>query len=516
VHFESIARVLAGFAAFFTLAQCVPLAIALGETLPEGSPHSPLSGFVASMVTGLLVSALLWFGGKDKSTPVFRKESVAIAGLAWLLAAVMGALPFQWSGVLPLWSDAIFECVSGLTTCGGTVLGTANNPTPENTPASILLWRALLQWLGGLGVVLLFGLLLGSGGSNRRLLTVESVAITTDRDQPRASSQARAVMWCYLSLTAACAVCLVATGLSWFDAICHSFATVATGGYSTKSSIAVFDNVPAEVVLSTFMFIGGCSFAALAATARSGLLSGDSFLRSAEFRVYAAFTFAAVALVTANLMAEGLDLLFALRISSFNVISVISCCGFATSDFQAWPPLSITILLVSLLVGGCSGSAAGGFKQIRLVVCLKLIGYTVRQYVRPRSVERIKLDGEPLPAAAISSILAVVLLWIFCVFAFAAAYATDDRIGFLGALSSSASMQANAGPAIAPIDPSSADAALRSVGVAAKTLGPNIGPLCGFGDLSSWMKLLMSFQMVLGRLELLTLIALLMPRFWRS
>ncbi len=515
MHFASIARVLAGFAAFFSLAQIIPLAIALSETMPDASNYSPLGGFVGSIVTGLLVSGLLWLGGVGKPTPVYRKESVAIAGLAWLLAAVMGALPFQWSGVLPSWVDAIFECVSGLTTCGGTVLGTAGNPTPENTPASILLWRALLQWLGGLGVVLLFGLLLGSGGSSRRLLTVESVAIATDRDQPRASSQARAVMWCYLGLTVACAVSLVATGLSWFDAVCHSFATVATGGYSTKSSIAVFDNVPAEVVLTTFMFVGGCSFAALAATARRGLGSQDSIVRSAEFRVYSLFTLGAVAIVTANLVAKGLDLAFALRISSFNVVSVISCCGFATSDFQAWPPLSITILLMSLLVGGCSGSAAGGFKQIRLVVCLKLIGYTLRQYVRPRSVERIKLDGEPLPAAVISSILAVVLLWIFCVFAFAAAYATDDRIGFLGALSSSASMQANAGPAIAPIDPATADAALRTVGVAAQTLGPNIGPLCGFGDLSAWMKLLMSFQMVLGRLELLTLLAVLMPRFWR-
>ncbi|MEQ1634371.1 MAG: hypothetical protein ABL997_18460, partial [Planctomycetota bacterium] len=152
---------------------------------------------------------------------------------------------------------------------------------------------------------------------------------------------------------------------------------------------------------------------------------------------------------------------------------------------------------------------------IRLVVCLKLIGYTLRQYVRPRSVERLKLDGEVLPAAAVSSVLAVVLLWIFCVIGFAAIYAIDDRIGFLGALSTSASMQANAGPAIAPIDPASARAALDAVGVAATTLGPNIGPLCGFGDLSGAAKLLMAFQMVLGRLELLTLLALLMPGFWR-
>ncbi len=515
MQFASIARVLAGFAAFFSLAQFIPLVTAMGETIPDGAPYSPLGGFFASIVIGLLVSALLWVGSRGKPTPVYRKEAVAIAGMAWLLAAVMGALPFQWSGVLPSLADAVFECVSGLTTCGGTVLGTAGNPTPENTPASILLWRALLQWLGGLGVVLLFGMLLGSGGSSRRLLTVESVAIATDHDQPRASSQARAVMFCYLALTVACAVSLAATGLSWFDAVCHSFATVATGGYSTKSSIAVFDNVPAEIVLTTFMFIGGCSFAALAASARDRFSGSDSILRSAEFRAYTTFTIGAVAIVTASLVAEGLDLQFALRIASFNVVSVISCCGFATSDFQAWPPLCITILLMSLIVGGCSGSAAGGFKQIRLVVCLKLIGYTLRQYVRPRSVERIKLDGDPVPAAVISSILAVVLLWIFCVFAFAAIYATDGRIGFLGALSASASMQANAGPAIAPIEPASADAALRAVGVAAKTLGPNIGPLCGFGDLSPWMKLMMSFQMVLGRLELLTLLAVLMPRFWR-
>lgn len=515
MHFAPVARVLAGFTSFFAVAQVVPLALACFETLPDGAQQSPIAGFAFSIAIGLSVSALLWMASRGTRRTVYRKEAIAVAGLSWVLAGVLGALPFQWSGLLPTWIDAVFECVSGLTTCGGTMLGTAGNPTPEATAQSLLLWRALLQWLGGLGVVLFFGLLLGSSGSGHRLLTVESVGIAVDNDQPRATDQARVVALCYGLLTLACALALALTGIPIFDAVCHAMTTMATGGYSTKSSIAVFDNVPAEVVLTTFMFVGGCSFAAMAAAARSGFRGEDSLWRSAEFRTYTAFTVVAVALVTWNLLAEGVALAHALRVSSFNVVSVISCCGFATADFQAWPPLSITILLVSLLVGGCSGSAAGGFKQIRLVVCLKLIGFTLRQYVRPRAVERLKLDGEVLPAAGVSSVLAVVLLWILCVVLFAAFYAVDDRIGFLGALSTSASMQANAGPAMAAIDPASATAALHEVGVAATTLGPNIGPLCGYGDLSALSKLVMSFQMVLGRLELLTLLAVLTPGFWR-
>jgi trk system potassium uptake protein TrkH len=508
VDLAQVARVLASFTALFTAVQVVPLIVAMTE-----APHAhvrPLTGFGWGIGIGAAVAALLWLAGRRAQGRLFRKETIAIAGFS----CVVGAIPLQWSGLLPDGIDAVFESVSGLTTCGGTVLGSAGLPTPEDTPESLLLWRALLQWVGGLGIVLLFALLLG-GSQGRHLLTAESVAIQLDPDQPRAISHARLVTLVYCGLTAACTLALMLAGLRLLDAVCHAFTTLATGGFSTRTSIASFHNLAVEIVLTFFMYVGGCSFAAIGALARGGLRAEGGLLRSEEFRLYTAITVLAVGLVTLNLAGAGVPFGSALRMASFNVVSTLSCCGYATADFQAWPSLSIVVLIACLLVGGCSGSAAGGFKQVRLLVTLKLLGFTLRQFVRPRSVERLKFGGEPMPAAAVSSMLAVVLCWVLAVLVGTAILACDDRLGFLGALSTSASMQANAGPAIASVDPASVPAALFQQGVAAATLGPNIGPFGGYGELHGWAKLWMCLQMVLGRLELLTLLALVSPSFWR-
>lgn len=515
MNYARVCRVLAAFVVFFSLAQLAPLAVALWEAPRPGIV--PIAGLTWSIGIGLVVAGLLAMAGRGAEHSFYRKETICVAGVSWFLASLLGAIPYEWSGLLPDSADALFESVSGLTTCGGTVLGCAGNPTPEATPESLLLWRALQQWLGGIGIVLIFVALLPSMGSaSKQLLTAESVGVGNDAYQPRIRAQARGVAIVYVTLTAMCiALLMLVGGMNLFESICHAFSALATGGYSTRSTVGAFQNLGVEVVLTIFMFLGGMSFVGMAVAARDGWHGFVELLRGSEFRIYAVFTALAIGIVTEELVRAGLTPGEALRQASFNVVSMLSCCGFATADFQAWPALCLIVIWTCTMVGGCTGSAAGGLKQVRLLVCLKLLAYSLRQFVRPKSVERLRLDGVVLPAATVSSILAMVLLWLLTVLVGGMALALDQRLSFVGALSASASMLGNCGPAMTTVVPAVLQNAPPAIGVMVETVGPNIGPLAGYGDLSTWAKLLMSFEMVLGRLELLTLLALFSPTFWR-
>lgn len=514
VNFAAVSRVLAGFVAFFTLAQLAPFALALWE--PANERGSATAGFAGSLSLGTVAVALLWIGGRGAVGGFYRRETLCVAGFAWVLASVLGAVPFQWSGLLPDACDALFESVSGLTTCGGTVLGSAGNPTPEQTPGSLLLWRALLQWLGGIGIVLIFVALLPAGAANKHLMTAEAVGVANDGYQPRVLHQARWIVAVYVLLTAVCAGALMLVGgMGWLDATCHACTCLATGGYSTKTSVAVFQDLGAELVLTLFMFVGGCSFTLLAGVLREGWSGVRGLVRGGEFRLYTAVTVLAVLATALDLVRAGKELGAALREASFNVVSMLSCCGFATADFQAWPPLSLLVIFACTMMGGCSGSAAGGMKMVRVLVCLRLFAFTLRTYVQPKRVDRLRLDDEVLPAAVVSSIVAMVLMWLATILVGAFVIAWEQKLSFVGALTASASMLGNCGPAMAMVDPAAVAAGLPELGQGVATVGPNIGPFGGFGDLAGWTKLWMSFEMVLGRLELLPLLALLSPGFWR-
>lgn len=516
MNVAQVAHLLAGFAGLLTLAQIPPLVFALQEQAPPNL--SPVAGFLASVAVGAIVTTLLWRAGRRRRGEFYRKEAIAVAGLSWLLAGLLGAIPFVWSGLLLDPVDAIFEATSGLTTTGATVLGSGDNMAIAAVPRSLLLWRALTHWIGGIGIVLVFVALLPAMGiAGKNLLSSESVSVGTESFQLRANEKARLVGAIYLTLTALCTVLLVLVGdFGWFEAVCQAFSAVATGGYATRASIADFDSLGGEIVLMVFMFLGGASFAFVATNWRSGWRTAVALVRSGEFRMYALVSLLVVAALAATLLREGLPLGTSLRQASFNGISVLTSTGFATADFQAWPAFAKLVLFCAMFIGGCSGSTAGGMKQVRVLVTLKLIAYSVRRFVRPKSVERLKLDDEVLPAAVISSILTVVLLWLVCVGLGALAYALDDRLNFVAALTASASMQGSCGPALTLVDPASAAEVLQHGGTAATLAGaPNIGPMGGYGELAGWTKLLMVFQMVLGRLELLTVLALFSPSLWR-
>lgn len=517
MNLGQVARMLAGFAGFFTLAQLPPLAMAILET--NGTRTTAVGGFLASILIGTVVAFLLWRAGRDEHGQVYRKEAIAVAGLSWLLAGVLGAIPFQWSGLLPDPIDAVFETVSGLTSTGATVLGSGPNPPVPDTLPSLLLWRALLQWIGGIGIILVFVALLPAMGiTGKNLLTSESVVVSTDSYQPRAIEKARLIARIYVGMTAACALLLVVLGnYSWFDAICHAFTAMATGGFSTRASISEFDSLPGEIVLTVFMFLAGASFAYVASNWRAGWRVVPSLLRSGEFRLYALTTVGVIAACMIALLRHGHSFGTALRQATFNTVSVLTSTGYATADFQAWPATATLALFAAMIVGGCAGSTAGGIKQVRMLVIFKLVGYTIRHFVRPKRIERLMLDNEVLPAAVISSILAVVLMWLLAIAAGAFLISLDARMNFMAALTASATMMGNCGPALTLVDPVSATHVLQAgTGVADTLAGtPNIGPLGGFGELFGWTKVVMTLQMLLGRLELLTVLALFSPSFWK-
>lgn len=504
VNLGQVARILAGFALFYSLLQAIPLAVALKETPAEGI--DAVSGFLSSMVLGLASGLLLWLAGRKPAHGFFRKEGIAVVGLAWALAIVLGALPFQWSHALPNPADAVFETVSGLTTTGASVFNTGGNVKVSQLPDSILLWRAMLQWFGGMGVILVFVALLPAMGiTGKNLLASEQVGVASEGFQPRMLDQARVLLRVYVVMTALCTVLLVNVGgIDWFESVCHSFTTLATGGFSTRDgSVGEFGSVGAEVVLTVFMFLGGCNFALLAACVRSRPVGPWALFRNPEFRWYLAITATLVIAGTLGLVASGSTPVTALRHASFNVVSVFTSTGFATVDFQLWPQFVLALMIGSMVVGACTGSTAGGIKTFRFLVCLKLVAYTVRHYVRPRSVERVKFGNDTLPAALISGVVALVLVWVIALFLGTALLLLDTRMPFLSALSTSASMLGCCGPAICPIDTSGA------------VIGPDLGPMGAYGALHGWAKMLCSALMLLGRLEFLLPLALCAPSLWR-
>jgi len=516
MNLPQVARMMAGFAALLTLAQVPPLVVALREA--PSVRCSPVAGFLASLVVGAVVALLLYLGGRRTTGQTFRREAIAVAGLSWFLASLLGAIPFLWSGLLPDPIDAVFEAASGFTTTGASVLGSGTNCAVADVPPSLLLWRAMTQWLGGIGIVLIFvALLPAMGVTGKNLLASESAGVGTDSYQPRAIAKARVVAGIYVALTAACVTLLVfAGGYGLFDAVCQAFATLATGGFTTRASIQEFHSLGGEIVLLSFMFVAGCSFGAMATQWRDGWRGLAALLRTGEFRIYAIVTAAVIAVLALSLLCAGVPFGSALRQAAFNGVSVLTSTGFATADYQAWPAAALVVLFFAMLVGGCSGSTAGGIKQVRLLVVLKLLAYTLRHFVRPKIVERIKLDNEVLPATTISAILAVVLLWGVSVGLGAILAAADPRLDFLAALSTSASMVGNCGPALASVDPATAGEAILH-GTAATVLPglANVGPLGGYGELHGATRSLFAFLMILGRLELLTLLALFSPNFWR-
>ncbi len=455
----------------------VPLLVAL----LLGEPMGPfLVSGVAAIGVGLGVARVT----RTVDRRLRPRDGFVIVGAAWLVTSSVGALPYLAGGALgPV--DALFESVSGFTTTGSTVV----NDT-ASLDRSLLLWRALTQWIGGMGIIL-FTIailpLLGIGGM--RLFRAEVPGPVADKVRPRLVETARILWAIYLGLSAAEVVALSLCGMSLFDAVCHTFTTVATGGFSTRNgSVGEFDSAAIEWVVTAFMLFAGMNFV-LHFRVFTGRVR--EVLRDVELRYFAAVVVVATVIVTLTRWGPGSAFGADLRSAAFHVVSIVTTTGFVADDFELWPALAQLVLLALMVLGGMSGSTGGGVKSLRIVLAVRSLRATVHRLLHPHAVVPVKYGG----AVVAEGLLAEV--WGFLL-----AYAAAAAVG-------SAVVAAHGYDIL-----TATSAALTALG----NVGPGIGEVGAydnFAHLPALVKLTLSGLMLLGRLEIFTLLVLFSRRFWQ-
>lgn len=424
------------------------------------------------------------------------REGVAVVGLTWVFATIISALPYYL--ITPVsFASAIFEAASGLSTTGASVYGDV-----EALPYGLLFWRSLTQWMGGLGIIV-FSLallpFLGAGGM--QLYKAEVSGITKKKIAPRMIDTARSLWGIYIVLTLFLWFCLTLQGMSSFDAINHAFTTIATGGFSTKNtSLAEFTPLMHWTII-IFMFLAGINFSLHFLF----LLQGpNAYKQNEECVYYTLFTLVAIIAIATylyfdNTQAQSLlnekpidySAENALRTASMHVVSVMTTTGFATSDYLHWPMLTQGILFVCLLTGACAGSTAGGIKIMRIVLSFKIIGNELNRLAHPHAVERVKMNGVSVNADVLKGVLGFIILY-FAVNILGTLLLLACDYDFITSFTAVATSISNVGPGFG-----------------------QVGPAYNFAFMNDFALTVLSVVMILGRLELFTLLLLFTPKFWR-
>jgi len=416
-----------------------------------------------------------------------RRDGFGVVTFGWLTVTVFGSLPYLFSGVISHPVSALFETMSGFTTTGASVLSDL-----ESIPRSIHFWRALTNWFGGMGVLVLCVAILpflGVGGM--QIFRAEMPGPSKDRLTPRITTTAKLLWGVYLLLSVAEALLLrFVGGMGWFDAVCHTFTTMATGGFSTRSaSIGAFDSAAVDWIVTFFMFLAGINFSLhyRALTGRPGY-----YLRDAEFRFYALLLLMVIGVVTANIYAAGLAPLGdSIRQAAFTTVSIVTTTGFATADFDQWPE-AVRILLVGMMFfGGCAGSTGGSMKIVRVYIIVKMMVREIKVFMRPSAVIQPKLGGKPIEPVIIAHICAFFAIFVL-VFALGSFIMTFFTPNLETAATSVIATLGNIGPGLNAVGATQNYAAIPPVGQA-----------------------FLTFLMLLGRLELYTVLILFLPSFWK-
>ncbi|WP_275096046.1 TrkH family potassium uptake protein [Sedimenticola hydrogenitrophicus] len=475
-----IAHVLGIWLLLFSGSLLPPLIISLlyhdGETL-----HFSLL-VLFSLISGLVV----WLASAKHRTQLRTRDGFIIVVLLWLVTSLLGMLPFIFGLDLSV-ADALFESVSAFTTTGATVITGL-----DDLPPSILFFRQEMQWLGGIGVVVsAIALLpmLGIGGM--QMFKAETPGPMKDEKlTPRIAHTAQALWKLYLVMTLACALLYWAGGMSLFDAVAHSLTTVSTGGFSTHdASLGYFDSVFIENVATLFMLLGGISFSVHFLVWKQ--LSFRPYWQSVEVRVFLLLVLAVILVTSAVLYFEGArdSLLESLRYASFTVASVVTSTGFGIDDFSVWPTMLPLLLILISFVGGCAGSTAGGMKVIRFVIMGKGAGLEIQRLMHPSMIRSLQLQGKVIDvrvADAVRSFFSVYVATFVLFMLFLMGQGLDHVTAF------------------------------SAVATCMNNLGPGLGDVASnFQSVSDSAKWILSFAMLLGRLEIFTLLVVLSPAFWR-
>jgi trk system potassium uptake protein TrkH len=452
--------------------------------LALGTANGPAFMMAAGITIGL--GGLVTAANRVPVPQMTLRQIYVLTALAWIAVPAFAALPFVFSELRLSYTDAFFEAMSGLTTTGSTVLIGL-----DAMPRSILVWRGLLQWLGGVGIVVMAMAvlpLLRTGGM--QLFHAES-SDRYDKPLPRVTQLVKVLLFAYLTLSGACAVAYWLAGMTGFDAVVHAMATISTGGYSSHdTSFAHFGSPGIEWLGTLFMLSGALPFVLYVRAGR-----GDwALLRDQQVKAFLLVTLVATLVLTIWLvLRQAIPVLDALRLAAFNVASIITTTGFATADYNLWGGLAIGMFFYLTFVGGCTGSTAGAIKIFRFrVMGIVLADYLFRRF-SPHAVSRRSYDGRPLDDDVVEGVLAFAVVYAAAVAVLALCLGAMD-LDWITSLSGAATALGNVGPG----------------------LGPIIGPVGNFATLPDGAKWLLAFGMMLGRLELFTILVLLTPRFWRG
>ncbi|UCD86195.1 MAG: TrkH family potassium uptake protein [Deltaproteobacteria bacterium] len=459
----------------------LPLGVSL--IYAEGDAKAILISLSITTLSGLVLYGLTRGTVKE----IGNKDGFVIVALGWISACLFGSLPYLFSGSLGGFTNCYFESASGFTTTGATIVNYI-----EELPHGILFWRSLTHWLGGMGIILLSLAILpflGIGGM--QLYRAEVPGPVMDKLAPRVRETAKTLWKVYVGISALEVVLLLLGGMGWFEALCHTFGTMATGGFSTRSaSIGFYRSTYFEIIIIFFMLAAGTNF-----SLHYQFLKGEfsAFWRSAEFRFYIAVILTGITLITLNLrLGSHYDLSDSLRYASFQVSSIVTTTGYTTADFGSWPSLSQCLLLILMFVGGCAGSTGGSVKCLRNLLLLKQGYREIYRHIHPRAVVPIKLGGRVVPSEVMEGIWGFFLLYMF-IFIVASIIMSVLGLDLISAIASVAASIGNVGPGLG-----------------------SVGPSSNYADIPLIGKWVLTFCMLLGRLEIYTVIILLVPEFWRK
>lgn len=436
--------------------------------------------------TALLVGLIGWFFTNTRNKSITKKEGYLVVAFSWVIISFFGSLPFYISGYFPSFTDAFFETISGFTTTGASILSDI-----ESVPKGLLFWRAMTHWIGGMGIIVLSLAilpLLGIGGM--QLFAAESPGPTFDKIHPKVKETAKRLWAIYVLLTFVEVGFLMLGKMPLFDAICHAFATMATGGFSTQNaSVADYSNY-IQYVIIVFMILAGTNF-----SLHFYWMSGRAkqVWKNEEFRFYMAIIFVATLIISIGLIFS-LDIAAekAFRDALFQVVSILTTTGFVTADYLLWSPALWLVLFLLFFVGGSAGSTGGGVKVTRILLLIKNSLLELKRLVHPNAIIPARLNGKPVPQNIVFVVISFFLIYV-TIFAFSVVILVAMGLDFTSAIGASASSLGNIGPALG-----------------------SVGPIENYAHLPHVSKWFLSFLMLLGRLELFTILIIFSPTFWRK
>jgi trk system potassium uptake protein TrkH len=447
-----------------------------------------LRAFIHSSVITTAVGIIVGLTCRGKKVEIIsQREGMAIVAIGWTVAGLFAALPFYLGGVFETFIDAFFESVSGFTTTGASVMTDV-----EAVPKGMLLWRSLIQWLGGMGIIVLFVAVipfLGVGGM--QLYKAEVPSPVPDKLKPRIQDTAKMLWKVYAVISIVQVLMLMAGGMGFYDALNHTFTTMPTGGFSTRNlSVAYYDSVYIDVVIIFFMFVAGINY-----SLHFQMLQGKTlaFWKDSECRFYLIMVLVLTAVISFNLYGQVYDTIGdSIRYGAFQVVSIVTTTGYATADYNQWPAMSQLILLVGMFIGACAGSTGGGMKCVRIMCCFKYCYKELFGLLHPRAVVNVKIGGKTVSDDVIRSILGFLALYTG-LFVVCSVMLAGMGVDIITSISAVASAIGNVGPGLGMV-----------------------GPMGNYSTIPEMGKWLLVWCMLLGRLEIYTVIIFLVPEFWRK